>query len=364
MAFSESNTKFFEILPEVSLKIGNLLQNPSIVRPAFAILVSEKALSLASSDSDTPNEFAKAENGRATEKSSVIHPRATSLEVTKFYRVKEEIDNDEIVKDEYLSMIEAAAQDFQARVQSVFDELVVLPSDSQMSNTFWIDKLPEFQKLTYIGVKAEHIAEYEVVDLFALREDLRNYVRGQILGVYFRQLDFSVSEEADEHRRAEQYLNPWVKNFKNIYSALSPPEKIMTKFFWVILKELWYNPPKDTTRKSAGLRLLFDNELDFNPRNADYYWKKKIIEDHGLVEVNWYSLEAHCNRITSIGPPWSNYIPYSAAMQQMPFLNFNLDTFLHQVDDHVYNVCARMLSHDSGSQPISFFHLHFHFILL
>ena len=195
------NDQFIEILPEVSYKIGSGLKSPAIARPAFAILVSEEAMIIASRlDGNWIS-------GKPT--------------VSRFLRHREH--NDETT----VSAIEAAAYSFQARVQGVMDKLV----DKNMA---WLDSLSVFAKLREFEV---HCIPDEKTEVRNYISTLQDYIRANILGLLTEGLPSNLCKTANSHRRAEQYLKPMDFNFDSLWETLAVRERIMTKFFWLMVRD-------------------------------------------------------------------------------------------------------------------------------
>jgi len=301
---AEPNSRFIEILPEMSLNIGLGLKVPIITRAAFAVLVSEEAL-------------------------SIVSRRASKFDADKagtnqFLRVREDIDEDS------LNSVQHAAHDFQDRISGVFDALV----HEEMP---WFDQLPEFMKIRHFEA---FITSTERCSVFGFTTDkgkaniknlivaLRHFVRGRILWCFTLRLPPIENTLANNHRRAEQYLKDWdPRDFSLIYTTLTSEEKLMTRFFWKILKHLewdnWYGSnllPCDPT--SGAIHEL----------NMKTGGKYKI----GLVTI--LDLEAAKNVLNSA---------VTKAIQDGADLSsFSLVDFFKQVDMYINNLCNTVL--DSG----------------
>jgi hypothetical protein len=235
----EPNCQFIEILPEMSCKIGMGLQNATITRPAFAILVSEEALSLASR--------------------SLNHHEADKGRTNQFLRAREYVDEDLQTRIEY------ASKAFADKVHTVVAELI----DDRL---LWFLQLPEYKKICRFE---DDIVKSGSGDwrkwkstVSRLVAELRHFVRGRILWCIAAELPAVENTIANKHRRAEQYLRPYPFNFKDIYSALAGEERIMTTFFWKILRNVAF----DTNCFSNLL-------LDVDPTNplADRNGVKKVL---------------------------------------------------------------------------------------
>jgi hypothetical protein len=252
----EPNCRFIEILPEVTLKMGLLLQTPLLVRPAFAILVSEHALSTVSHEVRN------------------LDTRKTNV----FGRVRENIDED------LLHNINAASLSFLARIERSVSEL----SDPQMG---WFSKLSEYQKLTNFSTWAKHNdLDEELSYAEELESDLANYVRGRILWCLHGQVTGSINKEANAHRRAETYLKDYHSNFgQDIYSLMSGKEKMMTVFPWIPLSRLTfgYNHPTN---------LLFDHR-GVDGWDIGHY--RSVAENHGVHRVDRRGLTDKMSKVNN-----------------------------------------------------------------
>lgn len=149
-----NNIKFLEILPEASLNIGLGLKIPMITRAAFAILVSEEALNVASRSS-----------GKNTFDKKVIRPR-------------------EVLDEDLWNIIQHASQDFCDRIQKVVTDLL----DERMA---WFLELPEYRKICKFedycyknkdnSMDEEAIYDKRKSAIQSLLINLRGYVRARIL---------------------------------------------------------------------------------------------------------------------------------------------------------------------------------------
>ncbi|KAH8594474.1 hypothetical protein B0O99DRAFT_178743 [Bisporella sp. PMI_857] len=213
---SEPNTQFIETLPEASFMIGKSLQSPVIARPAFAILVSEEALNIAF---------------RMCTKSDVVgaslQPSQIKGRTSRFCRIVEHIDEDS------LAAIQAAASDFQTRIQQIVDQLVDVNMD-------WMHMLPEFTKLTDFKQSCLKMPFTNKID--DLMASLKKYVRAQILTVFAQPLSLNESTIAAKHRRAENYFYEWNGDFsRDIFECMSDGEKVLTRFFWLMLRQIHWS---------------------------------------------------------------------------------------------------------------------------
>lgn len=222
---TEPNNKFIEILPEDAFRIGLYLKSKIIVEPAFAVLVSEGAFRVAGPlDSN-------------------FHPGLKN-NTTKFGRPKSDMNEDE------LNRIEAAANDFQSRINGVATDL----SAPSMS---WIDDLPEFRKLIRFKeeIPADSLSHENVDKLMHL---LHHYVRGCIMGVEWDSLLSAQNLRANTNRGNEHYLTPYEWNFELSYDTFSANERYLTRFYWEMLRDLpWsLNRPSNMDYKNSHCIIL------------------------------------------------------------------------------------------------------------
>jgi hypothetical protein len=182
-----------------------------ICRAAFSILVSEEALSLASR-----------ETGRV---------EADRHGTNQFGRVREDIDEDLRTRIEY------ASKSFASRICQTFETL----AEEAMT---WVTQLQEYQKLqrfktvalSYVGNKDQAPKWLSAIDELEL--DLRAYVRTRILSSLNASLTPDLVTAANNHRRAEKYINADTFNkadgtFSLLYNKLLDKERIFTRFFWL-----------------------------------------------------------------------------------------------------------------------------------
>jgi len=259
---AEPNTQFIETLPEASYSIGKNLHNTIITRPAFAILVSEEALNLAS-------RMNKVDPNRAIPSRSQAREKSTS----RFGRPMEYIDDDS------LTAVQAAATDFQSRIQRVVDDLI----GPEMK---WFDNLPEFAKLSHF--EGTNKSDYQFnIAIEELVADLRHYVRVELLSVFALRLPDDLATEASAHRKAENYHHhDWENHIQNnlrvIYLNFSDSEKIMTRFYWHMLKNLTW----ETMNKRNYL-------FDFH-QGAQHLRNTTIIEKYNLFPPATMDRLFHC----------------------------------------------------------------------
>ncbi|KAG9240902.1 hypothetical protein BJ878DRAFT_545777 [Calycina marina] len=234
--FAEPNTQFFESLPEASLIIGRTLQSSMIARPAFAIIVSEEALSLASRMA-----------------SPVEHPirrLARDKSHSQFRRPLEDVDEDS------LNSIQAAATNFQTCVQDVVYELMIDSSKIQ--------------------AMAAQLAVY-----------LRDYVRA-ILSVMVMPLFEDLATATTAHRNSEQYHQKWPGDFHELYIKLSDGEKITTTMYWAMVKKLKWREFNRTDTLFEGHTA---NQRETNAKFTEHYNLRQIHIDELLISLKKLNFE-------------------------------------------------------------------------
>ena len=210
------NCQFIEILPEATLKMGLGLETPLLARPAFAILVSEYALTTISR-----------EYGGAL---------ADKVNTNQFGRAREDVGEDD------LDAIQAAAYNFTAKIERSVKQLL----DNNMG---WLSSLPEYQKLErFFNWATSDNAIYEaeknsIVEAFTeLKDLLGNFVRGLIIWCLNSQMRSDLNSKANDHRRAESYLKTYLLNFdEDIYMPMAEKEKLLTVFPWRALRSVDFN---------------------------------------------------------------------------------------------------------------------------
>ncbi|KAG0652826.1 hypothetical protein D0Z07_0623 [Hyphodiscus hymeniophilus] len=253
---AEPNCRFIEILPEATLKIGLGLEAPMLARPAFAILVSECALTIASR-----------ECGGA---------RADQANTNQFGRVREDIGEDD------LDAIQAAGYEFANRIESSYKNLLA----PEMG---WLSSLTERQKLAGFMEwvrSSKVIDEYEkdsITDTIAgLDIELSNHVRGIIIWSLNGQLLPKANVDANLHRRAETYLKEYDANFaETTYMRMAEKEKLLTVFPWMNLRNQVFS-------SSTGSNKLCDVVGVSNWHRAA---NKKLAAVHGVEPVWCYNIQ-------------------------------------------------------------------------
>lgn len=242
---TEPNNKFIEILPEAAFQIGLYLHSKMIIEPAFAVLVSEGAfLAAARMKSD----FEGCKNN-----------------ATLFGRPKEDINEDE------LNRIEAAANDFQSRINGVATKLIH-PSMAWLQDLTEYRKLHQFQEHAPEGSKAR-LAVDKLVKL------LGHYVRGRIIAVSMQPISDSHNTRANSNRGFEHYLEPYERNFGIMYDTMSPDERYLTWFYWDLLRETHWSV--------SGRSNVF---FKYESSAISYQLTELISKPNGIEKVEMFDL--------------------------------------------------------------------------
>jgi hypothetical protein len=252
--WADPNCRIIECLPESVLRLGMILQSPRLVQTAFSALVSEEALDIGT---------------------KVYHPcpkvsRGFGRNQTKFGRVIESLD--EITS----SMVEYAGVAFAGRIDKIMSDLC----DPEMK---WLFDLKSCNPLKAV---VEHLEASggddhdKLLSLIAtLKKELIHYVRGRILWCYTAQLDTHQVTRATEHRIKESWKGALEYNFGDLYDGLGEKEKIVTRYFWEILRDLDW-----------GLHCTTNQIRDQLPSHSLYFKKPSLADRYGIQKVHTYDL--------------------------------------------------------------------------
>ena len=222
-----------------------------ITRSGFGVLVSEEALMIAS-----------------RRLGNVIPDKLRS---NRFGRVKEDLDED------VLNSVQHAGQAFHDRVQAEVHSLL----DDRGS---WFKNCPEYLKIcrfeAYLNTtKAENWPAFEK-SKSALQEllvNLRHHVRGRLLLNFTEPLEQSQASLGNQHRQAEQYLEPFECDFADMYDHLKDQERIYTRFFWGSLRSIrWESLDSNHLRARDGSLYSHDDQAVIT----------EYLNHHGVKEVS------------------------------------------------------------------------------
>jgi hypothetical protein len=248
---TEPNCRIIELLPEATYKIGLGLKSPTLTRPAFAILVSEAAMSLVSRG-----------NGKLA---------ATTPNTTAFGRIKEDVDEDE------LNRIQAAANDFHSRIQNTFDELI-------SSKSKWFQDLSEFN--TIMTFEAENVGDDKAIDTVEhLVDALRHYVRGRIASTLTESLPREEVVRCNNQRRAGR-ADTFVKDFGLVYDNLTLTERIMTRPFWQMVKGLQFST-------QCRSNLIYD----YNKFQGENF---ELAKEMGIADVSLAKVQIASDKLNDV----------------------------------------------------------------
>ena len=189
----EPNFYFFEVNPEITLRIGIGFENQDVTRDAFAILVGEEAL-----------EF----QIRARKFTSTKQISST------FGRKKDDLP--EVLQER----VNYASKSFVERTVKEFEALV-------NPDMHWLDGLPTIQKLlAFQAPRLRHIATM-------LKKSLKAYVRSAICKVLCSDY-LGVPGPHLPGAGGEDLVPRWSRT--RIWSTLLPTERLFTRTFWQALK--------------------------------------------------------------------------------------------------------------------------------
>lgn len=230
---AEPNTRFIEILPEATLRIGIMLENEFLTKFAFSILVSEEALRLGSGNFFRDYEM----------KSIVARKAAENKKNTRFGRPIEDI-----VDEDWTNIIQYAGQVFASRIHQQVTDLL-------HPDVKWIVELPEYQKLLDAqkflreGVEprdhpAAHLCFLKYFEF--LHEGIRDFVRGCLFRCLRASLAYPVSDRMESDRKVENYLSDPNYHMSEIYDSLNDQERVLACPFWDSVRNLgWTMRPQD-----------------------------------------------------------------------------------------------------------------------
>lgn len=246
--------------------MGLGLKSSMLTRPAFAILVSEHALSTVSRECGSFD--------------------ADKANTNQFGRVREDIDEDA------LSAVQEAAYSFISRIENALQELC-------HRDMLWFNKLPEYQKINHVTewVKNNEIGEDEKRlindDVARLKSDLSHFVRGRILWCLNRELDVGDSSQANNHRIAESYLKEYEWNFCNqVYIPMAEKEKMMTRFPWKALTELGTHTPSNLLLDTAGVSEYAHKQFQMVAKRNEIQRVTNFDLTNSQSKLNWAIIKA------------------------------------------------------------------------
>lgn len=191
---AEPNFYFLEINPEISLRMGKIIENENLYRDAFAILVGEEALD------------------------SLVRERLPSSQKQAFSVCgRRKMD----LPEELVQRIEYASKAFIERNLSDFDRLI----DSEMQ---WLEDLPTMRRL----------ATYSDQDLMPIAVSLKVvakcYIRHILLSLLCDRGDSFTSLRLPNSPGEGELLLPHRKR-KTSWNHLSFKERLFTRTYWTTI---------------------------------------------------------------------------------------------------------------------------------
>jgi hypothetical protein len=278
---AEPNCRFMEVLPEAALKLGMMLQNHTLTRAGFAVLVSEEALRVGAE--------------KYVEDISIKHKRhkVNNKGLTRFGRACEDLDED------VSNLIQHAGRSFSARIELKLSKLL----EKQMN---WLGELPEFAKLlsfqqhvdTLVGSTKSASPGFILIDqkrsVDALVSSLRDYVRGRIVYRLLDDLSYQQSKDGTNHRIAERWQHldqpggPCLIH-GYIYNTLSDHERMVTRGFWEMMRAMAW----DTNQPTNELLDQLQSNNTYSSQNLE------IAKKYGIEYVRMRHLEDRTREVNT-----------------------------------------------------------------
>ncbi|KAH8755925.1 hypothetical protein BGZ57DRAFT_859686 [Hyaloscypha finlandica] len=277
---AEPNCRFMEVLPEAALKLGMMLQNHTLTRAGFAVLVSEEALRVGAEK--------YVEDISIKNKSHKVNNKG----LTRFGRACEDLDED------VSNLIQHAGRSFSARIELKLSKLL----EKQMN---WLGELPEFAKLllfqqhvdTLVGSTKSASPGLILIDqkrsVDALVSSLRDYVRGRIVYRLLDDLSYQQSKDGTNHRIAERWQHldqpggPCLIH-DYIYNTLSDHERMVTRGFWEMMRAMAWDtnqPTNELLDKLQSNNTYCSQNLEIAKKYGIEYVRMRHLEDR-TREVN------------------------------------------------------------------------------
>ena len=300
------NSYFLEVLPEVSHRIADGLQNCDLARESFAILVGEEALD------------------------SLRHAQVTPS-YTRFGRKKEEL------REPICTRIEYASKSFLERINNDFGDFIA-------NGMRWIDALPEVR-----GLSAYTQPELQQT-IQKLKNLLKDYVHGTIIRVLHA--DYGTVPGPDLHRDGGHDLLPRVGR-ATVWATMSLGERILSRTYWDALRSfnLLYGASNLDIQNSwdlrNGLNRRFDH-VEMSGLNRCTYRKIKNSEIEALIRTGQTYLDKAAIQSPNLrhNKQESNAEPFSTQLQTLPDRTINRTQgqnqpedllITHTTDNHLYN---------------------------
>ena len=299
------NSYFLEVLPEVSHRIADGLQNCDLARESFAILVGEEALD------------------------SLHHAQVTRSH-TRFGRKKEEL------REPIQTRIEYASKSFLERINNDFEDFIA-------NGMRWIDDLPEVR-----GLSAYTQPELQQT-IQNLKVVLKDYVHGTIIRVL--RANYGTVPGPDLHRDGGNDLLPRVDR-ATVWASMSLGERILSRTYWDALRSfcLLYGASNLDIQNGWDLRKdlnRFDHvemsKLDRRTYRKIKKWELEALIGTGQTYLDKAAIESPTLRHEK---QESNAEPFSTQLQTLPDRSINRTQgqdqpedllITHTTDSHLYN---------------------------
>lgn len=276
------NSYFLEVLPEVSHRIADGLQNYALARDSFAILVGEEAL----------------DSRRRAQQ-----PR----ESTTFGRKKEWLP------EQIRTRIEYASKSFFERITSEFEEFAV-------NGMQWVEELPEVRRLsTYTQPELRGTVN-------KLKYLLKEYVRGAIYKLLCA--DYETVPGPDLPNDGGRDLLPRV-NRSGVWAKMLPGERILSRTFWDALMSFTKLQGVSNTDISTGWNFKGGRDrLSQSEKSELDQGTYRVVMDFELRAIIRNG-QSHLDQASISGPDlhndqqWLNADPLSAHSQMLPDRTIN-----------------------------------------
>ena len=245
--YADPNSRFIEANPEVTLSMAEILQNESLARDAFAILVGEMVLDSASMHNSADK--------------TCIGRRRVDIEET------------------WQSRLEYARNSFSERVQSAFESLTGDRMD-------WVDELAEMK---YLRAKMKGLASTCEEAYGNLSHILKDFVRGALYHTMASSFH-TLEGTSDPKSTGGDTLFP-KRSVADDWDEIRPQHRIYTRAFWKLLASLYIEDmhsssediSSDTSTNISLLHLRYrpigvaDNSRDLVGTNLYKHVKHKDV---------------------------------------------------------------------------------------
>ena len=309
------NSYFLEVLPEVSYRIADGLQNCDLARESFAILVGEEALD------------------------SLRHAQE-SRSYTIFGRKKESLPEPIHTRIEYTS------KRFLERINNDFEDFVA-------NGMRWIDDLLEVRRLSaYWQPELQQTIK-------KLKDLLKDYVHGTIYRVLYA--NYGTVPGADLHGDGGHDLLPRISR-ATVWTTMSLGERILSRTYWDALKSFKLLHGVSNLDIQWGWDLRGGpsqlNHVEMSRLDRSTYRTIRKSELEALIRTG----QTHLEKAAIQSPHFrhkqqeSNTGPFSTQLQTLPDRTINRTQgqnqpedllIAHTLDSHLYNAQRK-----SNLQPL------------